>query len=71
MEPRTRTAFLALILVQAAHSTEEYAFALYEELAPRKEPSASPEGPTSIVPKNSEKQLEGVDPGLIRKESNV
>ena len=34
MEPRSRTAFLALILVQAAHSTEEYAFALYDVFAP-------------------------------------
>jgi len=34
MEPRTRTAFLALILVQAAHSTEEYVFALYDVFAP-------------------------------------
>ena len=34
MEPRTRTAFLALILVQAAHSAEEYTFALYEVFAP-------------------------------------
>ena len=34
MERGTRTAFLALILVQAAHSTEEYVFALYDVFAP-------------------------------------
>jgi hypothetical protein len=34
MEKRTRDAFLALILVQAAHSTEEYVFALYDVFAP-------------------------------------
>ena len=34
MGRRTRTAFLVLILVQAAHSTEEYVFALYDEFAP-------------------------------------
>ena len=34
MEPRTRTAFLALVLVQAAHSSEEYVFALYDVFAP-------------------------------------
>jgi len=34
MELRTRTAFLALILVQAAHSIEEYVFALYDVFAP-------------------------------------
>ena len=34
MEPRTRNAFLALILVQAAHSIEEYTFALYDVFAP-------------------------------------
>ena len=34
MEQRTRTTFLALILAQAAHSTEEYVFALYDVFAP-------------------------------------
>ncbi len=34
MGPRTRTAFLVLILVQAAHSTAEYVFALYDVFAP-------------------------------------
>jgi hypothetical protein len=34
MEPRTRNAFLALIVVQAAHSIEEYVFELYEVFAP-------------------------------------
>jgi hypothetical protein len=34
MAPRTRNAFLALILVQAAHSMEEYVFALYDVFAP-------------------------------------
>ncbi len=34
MGQRTRTAFLLLILVQAAHSTEEYVFALYDVFAP-------------------------------------
>lgn len=34
MAPQTRTAFLALILVQAAHSAEEYAFGLYDVFAP-------------------------------------
>jgi len=34
IDPRTRSAFLALILVQAAHSIEEYAFALYEVFSP-------------------------------------
>ena len=34
METTTRTAFLALIAVQAAHSTEEYVFVLYDVFAP-------------------------------------
>lgn len=34
MEPRTRMAFLALIVTQAAHSAEEYVFALYDVFAP-------------------------------------
>ena len=34
MDSRSRTAFLALILVQAAHSIEEYAFRLFDVLAP-------------------------------------
>lgn len=34
MEPRIRTAFLALIFAQAAHSTEEYVFALFDAFAP-------------------------------------
>ena len=32
MDPRTRLAFLALVIVQASHSIEEYAFELYEVL---------------------------------------
>lgn len=34
MDARARAAFLALIAVQAAHSVEEYAFRLYDVLAP-------------------------------------
>src|SRR5436305_2312511 len=34
MDSRTRFAFLALILTQAAHSVEEYVFRLYEVFAP-------------------------------------
>ena len=34
MDPQSRAAFLALILAQAAHSIEEYAFRLYDVLAP-------------------------------------
>ncbi len=34
MDPRTTNAFLALIVVQAAHSFEEYFFGLYEVFAP-------------------------------------
>lgn len=34
MESRTRHAFLALIVVQGAHSIEEYVFGLYEVFAP-------------------------------------
>lgn len=34
MTRRTKLAFLALVLIQAAHSTEEYLFRLYEVFAP-------------------------------------
>src|SRR5262245_10480995 len=34
MTPRMRTAFLWLIVAQAAHSIEEYVFRLYDVLAP-------------------------------------
>ena len=34
MDARTRFAFLALILTQAAHSVEEYVFRLYDVFAP-------------------------------------
>ena len=34
LEPRTRHAFAALILLQAAHSVEEYVFRLWEVFAP-------------------------------------
>jgi len=34
MQSRDQNAFLALILVQAAHSLEEYVFRLYEVFAP-------------------------------------
>ena len=34
MEPRSRAAFLLLVLVQAAHSCEEYVFRLYDVFAP-------------------------------------
>jgi len=34
MEARTRSAFLALVLVQAAHSIEEYVSGLHEVFAP-------------------------------------
>jgi hypothetical protein len=34
MDLRSRTAFLALIVVQAAHSIEEYVFRLFDVLAP-------------------------------------
>lgn len=34
MSPRIRYTFLALVLAQAAHSIEEYAFRLYEVFAP-------------------------------------
>ena len=34
MEPRTRNAFLALIVAQGAHSVEEYASGLFEVFAP-------------------------------------
>ena len=34
MTPRMRTAFLWLIVAQAAHSVEEYVFRLYDVLAP-------------------------------------
>jgi hypothetical protein len=34
MAPRSRWTFLALILAQAAHSTEEYVFRLYDHLPP-------------------------------------
>jgi hypothetical protein len=34
MDARTRAAFLALIVAQAAHSIEEYCFRLYEVFAP-------------------------------------
>jgi len=34
MQVRTRTAFLLLVLAQAAHSVEEYAFRLFDVLRP-------------------------------------
>lgn len=34
MDSRSRTAFLALIVAQAAHSVEEYVFRLYDVLPP-------------------------------------
>ena len=34
MDSKSRSAFLALILAQAAHSIEEYAFRLFDVLAP-------------------------------------
>jgi hypothetical protein len=34
MEPRSRLAFLLLVLVQALHSCEEYVYRLYDVLAP-------------------------------------
>jgi hypothetical protein len=34
VEPRSQVAFLALILVQAAHSVEEYVMGLYDVFAP-------------------------------------
>jgi hypothetical protein len=34
MSPRSRWGFLALILAQAAHSTEEYVFRLFDVFAP-------------------------------------
>lgn len=34
MDPRSRVAFLALIVAQAAHSVEEYVFRLFDVLAP-------------------------------------
>lgn len=34
MDTRSRSLFLALVLTQAAHSVEEYAFRLYEVFAP-------------------------------------
>ena len=34
MSPSSRTAFIALILVQAAHSVEEYSTRLFDRLAP-------------------------------------
>ena len=34
MNPRSRAAFLALIVAQAAHSIEEYVFRLFDVLAP-------------------------------------
>lgn len=34
MDSRSRAAFLALIMAQAAHSIEEYAFRLFDVLAP-------------------------------------
>ena len=34
MDSRSRAAFLALIIAQAAHSIEEYAFRLFDVLAP-------------------------------------
>ena len=34
MSPRSRWAFLVLILAQTAHSTEEYVFRLFDEFAP-------------------------------------
>ena len=34
MSPRSRWAFLVLILAQAAHSTEEYVFRLFDVFAP-------------------------------------
>ena len=34
MDARSRSIFLALILTQAAHSVEEYAFGLYETFTP-------------------------------------
>jgi Protein of unknown function with HXXEE motif len=34
MSPRSRWVFLVLILVQAAHSTEEYVFRLFDVFAP-------------------------------------
>jgi hypothetical protein len=34
MSPQSRWAFLALILAQAAHSTEEYVFRLFDVFAP-------------------------------------
>ncbi len=36
MDSRSRFLFLALILTQAAHSLEEYAFRLYDVFAPAK-----------------------------------
>ena len=34
MTPQSRRAFLVLILAQAAHSTEEYVFRLFDVFAP-------------------------------------
>lgn len=34
MEKKTKTAFLLLVLVQAAHSVEEYVYRLYDVFAP-------------------------------------
>ena len=34
MDSRTRLAFLTLVLAQASHSIEEYAFALYDVFPP-------------------------------------
>ena len=45
--------------------------ALYEEMLAPEDPGASSKGTTSIVAKDSETQLDGADPGLLRKESNV
>jgi hypothetical protein len=40
MSPRSRSAFLALILAQAAHSIEEYVFRLFDVFAPARFVSA-------------------------------
>ena len=48
MELRVRNAFLALILVQAAHSLEEYVFGLYEVFVPARLASSLVSGDPAV-----------------------
>jgi hypothetical protein len=50
MTPQSRRAFLVLILAQAAHSTEEYVFRLFDVFAPARFVSSLPSRHTRTRP---------------------